>query len=131
MTLKSLNKKTKFRRLRATRLIAITASRQGDPYRLQPLTTGGHGDFLVDAEGRTFGETYKIKFANKGERIMNHIDVMGKIAENRYNFHTKKKEAQFFLVTAFGKKAEVISEHFHKGDKIKVGGAYGFCLLYR
>lgn len=77
---------------------------------------------------------------------MNHIDVMGNltkdveirftsnqkpialftIAENRYNFHTKEKEAQFFLVTAFGKKAEVISEHFHKGDKIKVGGHMDF-----
>lgn len=77
---------------------------------------------------------------------MNHIDVMGNlvkdvevrftsnqkamalftIAENRYNFHTKEKEAQFFLVTAFGKKAEIISEYFHKGDKIKIGGHMDF-----
>lgn len=77
---------------------------------------------------------------------MNHIDVMGNIvkdvevrftsnqktmalftiAENRYNFKTKEKEAQFFMVTAFGKKAEIISEYFHKGDKIKVGGHMDF-----
>ena len=62
---------------------------------------------------------------------MNHIDVMGNlvkdvevrftsnqkaialftIAENRYNFKTKEKEPQFFMVTAFGKKAEVIADH--------------------
>lgn len=77
---------------------------------------------------------------------MNHIDVMGNlvkdveirftsnqkvmalftIAENRYNFKTKEKEAQFFMVTAFGKKGETISEYFKKGDKIKVGGHMDF-----
>ena len=77
---------------------------------------------------------------------MNHIDVMGNlvkdvevrftsnqkaialftIAENCYNFKTKEKEPQFFMVTAFGKKAEVIADHFSKGDKIKVDGHMDF-----
>ena len=77
---------------------------------------------------------------------MIHIDVMGNlvkdvevrftstqnaialftIAENRYNFKTKEKEPQFFMITAFGKKAEIISDYFHKGDKIKVDGHMDF-----
>lgn len=48
--------------------------------------------------------------------------VFFEIAESVYDFKTKSNKTQFHKCMAWGKTAETISEHFEKGDKIKIGG---------
>lgn len=73
---------------------------------------------------------------------MNHIEVLGNltkevdvritskqktmamftVAENYYDFFSKERKTQYFRVVAYGKKAEIIADHFGKGSRINVKG---------
>lgn len=54
----------------------------------------------------------------KNGKFIAHFDV----AENYIDRMTSERKAQFLHVTAFGKMAETISSHCHKGSKLSLTG---------
>ena len=59
----------------------------------------------------------EVRFTSKQKTM-----VFFEIAESVYDFKSKTNTTQFHKCMAWGKMAETISEHFEKGDKIKIGG---------
>ena len=59
-----------------------------------------------------------VVYFTKNDKPIVHFDI----AENYIDSMTGEKKAQFHHVTAFGKMAETISSHCHKGSKLSLTG---------
>lgn len=59
-----------------------------------------------------------VVYFTKNDKPIVHFDI----AENYIDRMTGEKKAQFHHVTAFGKMAETISSHCHKGSKLSLTG---------
>ncbi len=63
----------------------------------------------------------EVRFTNTQKAV-----ALFRVAENIYDYKTKGQKAQYFNVVAFGKKAEVIADHFVKGSRIHIIGSLRF-----
>jgi single-strand DNA-binding protein len=66
------------------------------------------------------GKTPELKQTSSGSPM-----VTFSVAEDIYNRESGEKEGKWYSVIGFGRKAEVIAEHFQKGDGIVLHGEAG------
>ena len=72
---------------------------------------------IVILEGRLTNDP-EVRENTNGTKVANF-----KIAVDRYNSATKKRDADFINVTAFAYRAAFIEKWFHKGDPIQIQGS--------